>query len=155
MVWSGKCSIFTHCWLWTWQNQCWWLLPMQLRDLGIYFCLNSRWFQSGCTCTTWLQIAGAWGNNHLHIAVLPSSLEEDTCMMRLLVWQEGWDVSPLFACGELWCRQLWVVACGYIPSLCPLMLFLVSHRSWPDPGEWRGELHILCWEFSWTPAKKS
>lgn len=32
---------------------------------------------------------------------------------------------------------------------------LVSLPSWPDPGGWRGELRVLCWEFSWAAAKKS
>lgn len=56
-------------------------------------------------------------------------------------------------------RKRWIIACKLPAVLCSVphehFVSLLSLHSWPGPGEWRGELCVLRWEFSWAPAKKS
>lgn len=104
---------------------------------------------------------------------LPAALLGSGNLCRVtwvMFWERGQDVAPVWMWGP-WCPRGWTELWGCahlltllssLPHLWPSCAHihvhfvpLVSLPSWPDPGGWRGELRVLCWEFSWAAAKKS
>lgn len=73
--WSGKCFLFTHRWLQTWQNWCQWLLPCTAPETWGF---NAAW--AHISCRTGIdglsqKLQEDEGNNCLQIAWLSSSLD--------------------------------------------------------------------------------